>query len=193
MDSIKTASDELFRALIKSNGINFRGIKIGDNLDTLILKEGKPYKDIGGSLPNYKYFQELGEMEELELVYAYKEATKHIYNIQLKLITYPKYYWEKAGGTDEIDLLQQISNNALDQYIEHFLLCKKRIIDHFEEQLGPPEIDYKDFVFKHPHQNFVKYVWVSEGQRLTIKSYLDDLDTYRKPLTMQLYLILSDS
>ena len=191
MENIQKASDALFKEIITAEGISFRGVKIGDSLEAVKLQEGNSFEDRGGSLPNYKYFLEIGEMEELELVYCYDTTSKLVYNLELKLTTYPKYYWEQAGGKDEMDLLQEVRDNNLDQYIQHFLACKNRIIAHFEAQFGKAEIDLKHKVFKHPHQNFIKHTWLAENQRLTLMSYLDDLDTYRRPLMMKLYMILS--
>src|SRR5690554_2635031 len=143
MGDIEKVAGELFNAVIKSTGINFRGIKIGDNLEVLILKEGKEFQDRGGTFPNFKYFIELGEMEELMLVYQYHETTKAIQNLEVTLKTYPKYYWEKAGGTDDVEFETQIIYNSIADYIPHFLACKNLIIAHFENQLGVAEMDSK--------------------------------------------------
>lgn len=191
MENIVELVDSLFNATIKAEGISFRGVNIGDSLDTIVLKEGKLYKDRGGILPNYKYFFELGEMEELTLVYAYHEDTKNIYNLELRLKTYPKYYWEENGGMNEVDFYQKVNSKALDTYVPHFINFKDKIIAHFENQLGSPEVDKKDFVFKHPHQNFLKHTWTIEERHLSIMSYVNDLNSYNGSVTMELVIILS--
>jgi hypothetical protein len=183
--------DELFKAIIKKDGINFRGVSINDLIDTVIAKEGNNFENRNGTLPNYKYFVELGEMEELILVYTYNEEDKSIYNLEVRLKTYPKYYWKEAGNTDIRDFYEKTKTNSLGQYLEHFVSCKNKIIKHFEEQLGPPEIEFKDYVYKLPHQNYSKHTWISNGFRLVLINYLNDLNEPRGGTTMELVLILS--
>ncbi len=182
---------ELFAAIIKSEGINFRGVSVGDSLETVVEKEGTTFTDRGGSLPNYKYFFEIGEMEELILVYAYRAETKTIYNLELTLKTYPKHYWREAGGTDLQDFYQQTIDNKLGDYIEHFTKCKELIIAHFENQIGAPEVSFKHNVFKHAHQNFSKHTWISGDSRLVLLSHLDDTKEPEGATTMELTLMLS--
>lgn len=187
----KEITKELYDAVIKIEGINFRGISIGDYIKSVIEKEGSTFDDRKGSLPNYKYFFELGETEELIIVYTYSKDSNKIYNIELTLKTYPKYYWKQNGGTDELDFYQQTINNTLKNYVNHFTACKENIIKHFEDQLGNPKIDSKHYVYNKPHQNFSKLTWVSEGSRLTLMSYLDDEEYPRGSTTMELVLILT--
>jgi len=191
MENIEKLDSTLFNATIKAEGISFRGVNIGDSIETVVLKEGKLYKDRGGTLPNYKYFIELGEMEELTLVYAYNEETKNIYNLELRLKTYPKYYWEENDGTDEVEFYQKVNSKDLDAYVPHFINYKNKIIAHFENQLGNPQVEKKDFVFKLPHQNFLKHTWTVEDRHLNIMSYENDLNSFNGSVTMELVMILS--
>lgn len=185
------ATDELYNAIIKKEGINFRGISIGDSLESVREKEGKNLEERGGSLPNFKYFFEIGETEELIVVYAYPKETKIVKTLELTLKTYPKYYWKKAGGTDIMDFYNHTKNNTLQNFIPHFIACKNKIIAHFDQQLGAAEIDTKDFVYNKPHQNFSKHTWVSEKSRLVLMSFLDDEEEPRGTTTMELVLILT--
>ncbi|GHC57843.1 hypothetical protein [Ulvibacter litoralis] len=185
------ATNELYQAIIKTDGINFRGVSIGDSLETVIEKEGNDFDNRGGTLPNYKYFFELGEMEELILVYAYYEETKAIYNLETTLKTYPKYYWEEAGGTDETEFYEKTKNNTLLQYVSHFTACKEKIIAHFEKELGAAEIDFKHVVYNKPYHNFSKHTWISGRFRLVLMSYLNDEKEPQGATTMELKLILT--
>lgn len=187
----KKITKELYDALIKIDGIDFRGVSIGDFIKSVIEKEGKTFEDRKGSLPNYKYFFELGEMEELIIVYSYSKDSKKIYNIELTLKTYPKYYWKKNGGTDEVDFYQQTIKNTLKNYVNHFTACKDKVLKHFEDQLGIAEIDNKHYIYNKPHQNFSKHTWVTEYSRLVLMSYLDDEEYPRGSTTMELVLILT--
>ena len=125
------------------------------------------------------------------MVYTYNKEDKSIYNLEVTLKTYPKYYWKEAGNKDIIDFYEKTKTNALEQYLEHFISCKNQIIKHFEEQLGAPEVDFEDYVYKLPHQNFSKHTWISNGVRLVILSFLDDLNEPRGGTTMELVLILT--
>ena len=116
---------------------------------------------------------------------------KTIYNLELTLKTYPKYYWKKSGGTNIIDFYEETKNNTLQNHLPDFLACKEKLIAHFDAQLGESECDNKDFVYNKPHQNFVKHTWISEGSRLVLMSFLDDEKEPHGATTMELALILT--
>nr|WP_299201047.1 hypothetical protein [uncultured Brumimicrobium sp.] len=190
MKNTKVLENELFTSIICSDGIDFRGIKIGDSIDVLPTIEGLDFENRGGALPNYKYFIELGAIEELTLVYLYDAETKLIQQLELTLKTYPKFYWEEAGGTDEMEFFTKIKSNAIDTYLSEFTHCENLVIAHFENQLGNPESTSNHVVFKHNHQAFKSFNWMVEGKRLTLMSYLDDTKYPQGPITRELKLIL---
>ena len=116
---------------------------------------------------------------------------KIIYNIEVTLKTYPKYYWEQSGNTDELELYQQTMNNELKTFVKHFTACQDLITSHFENQLGKPTLDLKHSVYKHPHQNFSKLTWLSEDMRLVAMSFMNDKNYPQGPIVMELVLMLT--
>lgn len=180
-----------FKDIVKNNSINFRGAAIGDTLDIVENAEGVDFKDTKGSLPNYKYFLEIGEMEELSIVYSYKEESKVVWNMQVRFSFYPKYYWEQAGGTNEMEFYELLKNRQLSTCIPDYTGLKEKLSNHFNTVLGKSERDNKDFVFKKPQHCFEREVWTKDEMILTMKSYIDDTKDPRGAITAEIVFILN--
>ena len=95
----------LFQEIIKTDTLFFRSIKIGDSIDLVEEIEGPPNEIKEYSNPFYRYFFEIGEMEELLVYYGYRLEEKKVEEVSVYLTHYPDYYWKKAGGIDEIEFL----------------------------------------------------------------------------------------
>ncbi|MBL4663572.1 MAG: hypothetical protein JKY22_08470 [Flavobacteriaceae bacterium] len=190
---MKNKLDEIVKAIIKAEGINFRGVTIGSNMEAIEAREGNPFDKDDGSLPHYRYTYKLGEAEEITLYYNFYPSSLEMYKIELILKSYPGYYWRLSGGTDDSVFFQQKIENKLQPFLQDFTRVKEYIIGHFIDALGDPKIDQKDIVFNKPYQNFAKYSWVKDGMRLIVVTYLDDEDATQSSTSMQLKVKLTEA
>lgn len=167
---------KLFNEIIKTNDIHFRGIKVGDDINDVIKKEGTPTQEKRYSTPFLSYFYEIGEMEEILLYYNFIEDTNKITEIKLFFFSYPDFYWKKEGGVDYQEFTNLLENNKIQKYSEVFIDTLNEIINHFTVLFdAPPTLTTSDFVFNLPYQNYRCYDWIyKELYRLSVISYIDD-------------------
>jgi len=170
------ATENLFDEIIKTNDIHFRGIKIGDDINDVITKEGTPTEEKRYSNPFLSYFYEVGETEEILVYYNFLEDTNKVTEIKLFFISYPDFYWKKDGGNNYVEFTNLLENNKIQKYSEIFLDTLHKIIDHFTTIFkSSPTIKIHDEVFNLPYQNFKAYAWeYEEIYRLSVITYIDD-------------------
>jgi len=166
--------NEFFNDIIKEKSISFRGVTIGDDLKIVENKEGSNFKKKIGSLSHYKYFFEVGEMEEIILYYGFDKSDEKVDRIKLLFKMYPEYYWRKNDGKDLIDFFTLLENNCLQKYLKPINGVYDEVIKHFTNLLGEPIEEMSDSVYNKSYQNFKRSFWVENNLRLTITSYLDD-------------------
>jgi len=180
---------KLFNKIIKNKTITFRGLDIGVDLAEVEKIEGSDFKKKIGSLSNYKYFYEVGEMEDLTIYYGFNPKDEKVDYIKLILETYPKFYWSEAGGTDILDFITLVESGDLEKYLILFDSVLEKIIIHFTNLLGDAKIETKDEVFSQSHHKFKRYIWISNDYYLTVTTYIDDktkFDSATKRLQIEL-------
>lgn len=181
-------SDEIYSDIIKSESLFFRGVELGASLDQVEEKEGMDYDKVTGSLPHYEYYVETGEMEEIFMYYGFKTETQKVDYIRLFLYTYPKIYWENAGGNALSEFFDKVHNQQIAEYTTSFDHTMTKIINHFTSILGTPKLEELDEVFSKPYHEFKKYSWVKDAMMLSISSYIDDTKEGSVKKVLQLFL-----
>jgi hypothetical protein len=168
--------ETLFNDIIKNDSIYFRGIHLGDPISKVIDVEGESFEANVYSNPYYKYFFEVGEMEEITIYYKFNAQEKCVEDIELIFIQYPDYYWKKEGHTNETDFFNLLQNNQLQAYSALFLNTRHQLINHFTAIFKKePSVVKKDVVFDQAYQNFTVCSWEIENElRFSIMCYIDD-------------------
>lgn len=167
----------LLKEIIKTDSIHFRNVKIGDTMELVEQIEGPPTEIKEYSNPFYRYFFEIGEMEEINLYYNYNMVEKLVDEINLYFIHYPDHYWKKEGNTDPIEFWSLLNNNQLQPYSTVFTNTVKNIVALFTNTLNqePTISSETNGVFDLPHQNYKVYKWIiNEQYYLSIQTYIDD-------------------
>lgn len=184
----------LFDEIIKEKSIEFRGVAIGASIEEVIAKEGNKFRrKNSGHMSHLNYSSEVGKWEDMTLYYGFNEDhdTPKIDRISLWLYTYPKIYWEEAGGTNVIEFLNQLDANQWQEHAQVFCKTQQELIQLFDELLGPAsKIERKDAVYRKKYQNFVRYTWFKDDLQLSLMSYLHDKDFPEGPITYNMKLNL---
>lgn len=165
----------LINDIITANSIHFRNIKIGDTIELVEQIEGAPTEIKEYSNPFYRYYFEIGEMEEITLYYNIKE--KLVDEISLHFIHYPDHYWKKEGNSDPAEFWNLLNNNQLKPYSTVFTNTVENILDFFTNTLHqkPTLSSELSGAFDLPHQNYKLYKWtIDELYYLSIQTYIDD-------------------
>lgn len=166
----------LIHDLINTGTIHFRNIKVGDSLELVEQIEGAPTEIQEYSNPFYRYFFEIGEMEEITVYYNYNLEDRLVHTISLYLFHYPDHYWKKAGNTDPIEFWNLLNNNQLQPYSTVFSDTLKDVIAFFTKTLNeePTSSSEKNGVFDEPYQNYKVFRWNVDEYNLSIQTYIDD-------------------
>lgn len=168
--------ENLFNEIVKSDGIYFRGVSLGDSLSKVKEIEGTEFEENNNYNPHYKYYFEIGEMEEITIYYGFNNNEDIVNEIELLFISYPNFYWKKEGNNNVIDFFNLLQNNQLQPYSTIFLKTQNQLINHFTTVFKKePIVEKKDTVFNQSYQNFSVCSWDIENEiRLSIMSYIDD-------------------
>lgn len=167
----------LIQELIKTNTVYFRDIQIGDSMEHVEQIEGTPSDINEYTNPFYRYFFEIGEMEEMTLYYNYTKEEKLVKEIKLFFIHYPDHYWKKAGHDDPIEFWNLLNNNQLQPYSTVFTNTVNDVVAFFTNTLNQEPIISSETngVFDAPHQNYKVLRWtIDEQYYLSIQTYVDD-------------------
>ncbi|MGL4596327.1 MAG: hypothetical protein ACRCYO_02290 [Bacteroidia bacterium] len=169
-------NQSLFNELIKTNSINFRNIKIGDAMSIVEQIEGQPEEIKEYSNPFYRYYFEIGEMEEITVYYNYEKDEKCVKEISLYLIHYPDHYWKKEGHSDTLEFWNLLHQNQLQPFSTVFTNTVTEVIAFFTKTLNqePTQSSEYSVPFDAPHQNYKQYRWMHNEQYLFIQTYIDD-------------------
>ncbi len=166
----------LLNDIVKTNSIHFRNIKIGDAMTVVEQLEGQPEEIKEYSNPFYRYYFEVGEMEELTIYYNYAKDEKRVNEITLHLIHYPDHYWKKEGHQDATVFWNLLQNNKLQSFSNVFTNTVTDVVAFFTHTLNQEPIQSieNSTPFHAPHQNYKLYHWTHNGQYLSIQTYIDD-------------------
>lgn len=166
----------LIQDIVKTNTIDFRGVPIGSPMDLVLEKEGTPAEINEYANPFYRYFLEIGEMEELTVYYNYELEKKQVKHIALHLIHYPDHYWKEAGNSDPSEFWDLLNKNQLQPFSEVFYETVQDLISFFTTLFNQePVFSTKDAVpFDEPHNAFKSYTWTDDTHHLNLRTYVDD-------------------
>jgi hypothetical protein len=180
----------LFSEIIKTRSIHFRNVQPGDTSARVKEVEGNECEEKLNSNPCYRYFFEVGEMEEVVVYYNFDTAVQFVTEITVFFIHYPDHYWRKAGNTDLGEFENAVNKGSLPGYCnEVFEQTYNEVMQFFRELISSaPSVSLKDGAFNKPHQQFNSNLWELENDRwLSVMRYVDDTDFQNVRNTMKIY------
>ena len=178
---MKNTIEEIFNTIIRSNNIFYRGLNLGATKKEIEAKEGFNYINKSGvSKPHYKYFYEVGEVEEINIYYGFSPKNEKLSNITLYFFSFPDYYWRKKGGKNIAHFNKLMYDEQISEFSAIFDEVTKMVLDIFVSELGAPKIHREHNVFNKGYQHYIAYSWNIENEtsnkrtNLLLIKYLDD-------------------